>query len=431
MNYVKEEEDFLFNWMVTLTSMRAPKVKQKILALEDKYDTCRITMSSTVLDMQDILTSDVDWPFERKRHFLEKFTVTGIPIYKTTSSQELLQKPWMLNIANFVPPTYKILSQTARETYLQQREVFYFNDDDDTVWLDDTQTRFNTIVPVFAKDHVLAMTPLMKTWIYSLAVTFALTRLPNVPPMDSELHLAALGVTWIRLLNFPSSEYLEQQLMNIEKTAGVYLKNYGEYNLSDLWTLIVRGDQLVKPLFFLNHFRRRFTTKEKKKILEMTRQEYIRRCVLNKQYPISYLCDRYKKHNHAILSKSVTKAVQKARLGRHMARQVMLAEMNNSSNDAYLCTDFNHTDLERSCRSSDNIGDIRWCALENLSVRLLPKKEEKQIRYVFSTEYIHRDVSEVLNHHYDLKYALRVEYLDITSDAIYHQCQLRKHIYEE
>ncbi|XP_069936788.1 uncharacterized protein, partial [Cherax quadricarinatus] len=203
------------------------KHKSQILKIMNKTeDCCRITLASTVSDLQD---PDFKMMMDlNKFEFLNNFTITGIPVYAPSRDSSLLN-PWSYSICNIIGSPHNIMSQIAIENFAK------LNDYKKTVEVNwnNENVLFNTIVPVFSPNAAKVMEPIVKTKLYAMCATFAL--LKNSHIVDFHIHMAALGVTWVRLLfeypNTPRTEFVNACMKSIEATAALYLnqKMYRNY----------------------------------------------------------------------------------------------------------------------------------------------------------------------------------------------------------
>ncbi|XP_068204431.1 uncharacterized protein [Palaemon carinicauda] len=241
--------------------------KENILKLPIQHDhLCRTTLQSTLTDLQD-----EDFPEllkKEKFEFLKSFTISGIPIYAPTRDSVTLN-PWSYRIQRILKNPYTTMSQVAMENMAQpsadkvNKEVQAKKDDD--------STNFNAIVPVFPPNIAKTMTPIIRTKIYAMCVTFATLKNPHI--IDFNIHMATLAVTWVRFLfenpTIPRSEYVKTQMESIEATAQCYMDrpsyaNYVEMLKSQpelalmtestvrLHDKTIKCETIIKPMFILN-----------------------------------------------------------------------------------------------------------------------------------------------------------------------------------
>nr|XP_053656420.1 uncharacterized protein LOC128705219 isoform X1 [Cherax quadricarinatus] len=107
--YAKDKEKF-----INIYSALKEKIN-KFDAFKENIN-CRITLTSTILDMQDPEFQNL-LQNTSKFNFLKNFTITGIPA-KIFITPRLLLNPWGLKILNIVSAPYDILSQIALENSL-------------------------------------------------------------------------------------------------------------------------------------------------------------------------------------------------------------------------------------------------------------------------------------------------------------------------
>ncbi|XP_068224366.1 uncharacterized protein, partial [Palaemon carinicauda] len=78
-------------------------------------ECCRITIGSTVTDIQDGDLREMIETFD-KFDFLKSFTISGIPVFAPTRDSVSLN-PWSYSVKNIVTSPYIIMSQIALESY--------------------------------------------------------------------------------------------------------------------------------------------------------------------------------------------------------------------------------------------------------------------------------------------------------------------------
>lgn len=453
------DDTFQTAWEATVAIINVSQVRDDILALKSTIDDCcRITFSSTVNDIQDILQdNNPGGYFQNRKDFLKKFTLSGIPVYTKCPKSQLLCNPWFFTVDSFMLCQYDILSQVVREYYIDLQDTGRANDDN-VVWLNpDKQehTRFNAIVPIFRPDHVIAMSPMMNSPAYSIAVNYALTGMSYMQ-LNHEMHLATLGVTWLRILEIYNKmevgEYVENRLFSLESTAAGYLNHndiyldYWNRLKSDTVKILAESDQLIKPMFILNHFRKTITSNKLRNMLLAFRLDYVKRCIRCK-YPMTNLCQDQTFFNKLLISHSVGTALSSVTnrlktmrlqlkpefklvgLEKQIARQIVISELENSTNNDNLRLCFSGKDLDRLPRINE-FGDISWSTLEYFSLRLVngDVSERDYTKNAFCDQWVCNYVYLVM---YDknsttievtmggLRRALTLEYLNMVSDLIY------------
>ncbi|XP_069195781.1 uncharacterized protein MCAP_0864-like [Procambarus clarkii] len=162
-------------------------------------------MISTISDLQDR-----DFPTmlnsNNKYEFLKLFTISGIPVYAPHSDSVTIN-PWSYSVRCILKWPYTIMSLVAIE---KSKVVELVSDNN-----------FNAIIPIFSQDASQVMAPLMGTRLHAMCATYAITKNPYI--IDFDIHMAALGVTWIRILfenpTQPRPEFVRLRIAHIEATA--------------------------------------------------------------------------------------------------------------------------------------------------------------------------------------------------------------------
>lgn len=271
--------------------------KEEVLKLESTPDDCcRITMASTVSDLQD---SDFSELFQLgKYEFLKLFTITGIPVFAPTRDSTTIN-PWSYTIEAMLNSPYTVMSQVALESFAEIRPAGKLHKEV-KIMLDEADTRFNAIVPIFPANAAKTMAPFVHTRLFAMCVTFAVLKNPHV--IDFNVHMAALGVTWVYILckypSHPRPAFMCTRLVNIEATAALYISraDYCRYwralkedTAEALMTeskmkvdnKILRSETLVKPMFIL-YLNQRMGNVEGVGVAEIVRMvlvEYEGRCL--------------------------------------------------------------------------------------------------------------------------------------------------------
>nr|XP_045619435.1 uncharacterized protein LOC123771119 isoform X2 [Procambarus clarkii]XP_045619437.1 uncharacterized protein LOC123771119 isoform X2 [Procambarus clarkii]XP_045619438.1 uncharacterized protein LOC123771119 isoform X2 [Procambarus clarkii]XP_045619439.1 uncharacterized protein LOC123771119 isoform X2 [Procambarus clarkii]XP_045619440.1 uncharacterized protein LOC123771119 isoform X2 [Procambarus clarkii]XP_045619441.1 uncharacterized protein LOC123771119 isoform X2 [Procambarus clarkii]XP_04 len=287
--YAKDCEEFMKIYEEQKTRIQDIKVTPE--------DCCRITLSCTVSDLQD-----PDFPMMinlNKFEFMKQFTITGIPVY-APSRDSVAINPWSFGIHALVNAPYTIMSQVAIELYADSNPVYKINRDVQLKW-DSLKTHFNAIVPVFSPDVARVMSPLVHTRLYSMCTTFAILKNPHI--IDFNIHMAALGVTWVRILfeypTQPRPEFVHLRIKSIEATAALYLNRpsytkYWQMLISDTAQALmtestitvenktIKCESLIKPMFILHLHQRSENPQDASvvaNIMRMILLEYIGRCL--------------------------------------------------------------------------------------------------------------------------------------------------------
>nr|BDW09845.1 MAG: hypothetical protein [Marsupenaeus japonicus pemonivirus] len=230
-------------------------------------DCCRITMTSTLSDLQD--DDFLQMLALNKYDFLKQFTMSGIPVLSPTRDSISLN-PWSYNIVRILNPPYDIMSQVALENCATSMAPGDRNKD---VKLkdDDDNTHFNAVIPVFNPEAAKAMEYLVKTRLYAICATFAILKNPHIIEYDA--HMAALGTCWVRILyehqEIPRPEHIRLREESIVATALLYMKRkdyvgYCKLLREDTPRALmtrstvkindreVRCESLIKPVFMLH-----------------------------------------------------------------------------------------------------------------------------------------------------------------------------------
>ncbi|XP_042877980.1 uncharacterized protein LOC122257025 isoform X2 [Penaeus japonicus] len=230
-------------------------------------ECCRITMASTISDLQDddfLQLLDLN-----KYDFLKQFTMSGIPVFSPTRDAVSLN-PWSYNIQRILKSPYTTMSQVALESYAsnqapgaRHKDVKLKDDDDNT--------HFNAVIPVFSPEAAKVMEPLVQTRLYTMCATFAILKNPYI--IEFNVHMAALATCWVRILyehpEVPRPEYIRSREESIIATASLYMKRKGYVNYCKLLKedtpqalmtestvkindRSVKCESLIKPMFMLH-----------------------------------------------------------------------------------------------------------------------------------------------------------------------------------
>ncbi|CAL4101313.1 unnamed protein product [Meganyctiphanes norvegica] len=278
------------------------KIQKTLTSLEvTADDCCRITVTSTLMDLQDEdFTKLLDL---NKFEFLKQFTISGIPVYAPTRDSAQIN-PWTYSIRKILTSPYTILSQVAMEGMAESKpEGVGQKHKEMKIQQDSEDTKFNAVIPVFPPTVAKQLQPVMRTRLYAMCCTFAILKTPHI--VDYNVHMAGLGVTWVRILfenpEQPRPEYVRYRIECIEATAINYedrpsfatyrniLKSNPVQAIMAESTLEVDGktlkcESLIKPMFILHLAIRSGKIDDMKeigRIVELILIEYIGRCLSN------------------------------------------------------------------------------------------------------------------------------------------------------
>ncbi|CAL4067710.1 unnamed protein product [Meganyctiphanes norvegica] len=264
-------------------------------------DCCRVTITSTVSDLKD---DDINDLLELNKYdFLKTFTISGIPIFSPLRDSAMIN-PWIYSIRRILKSPYTIVSQVVLENMttanpnsvdVQSKGV--------KLQANDEETCFNAIIPVFPPNVAPLMKNFMRTKIYAMCCTFAILKNPHI--IDYNVHMAALGIAWVRILFEnpvqPRPEYVRYRIKCIEATAAQYSERPSFAKYRDLLkentnqaimtesTVEIDGstlkcESLVKPMFILHMAVQAKQITENvtiKNIVKTILVEYIGRCLSN------------------------------------------------------------------------------------------------------------------------------------------------------
>ncbi|XP_069961366.1 uncharacterized protein [Cherax quadricarinatus] len=287
-DFAKDYEDFLKIY---------EEHKPRILTINNTTeDCCRFTHSSTVSDLQD---PDFSTMMSRSKYeFLKDFTISGIPVY-APSKDTVIINPWSFSVRSLLDEPYTVMSQVALESIADQNPPD--TSQEMQVKQDDILTRCNAIIPVFSPTAAKIMQPVVNTRLYSVCATYAILKNPHI--IDFNIHMAALGVTWVRILyeypTIPRPEFVRRRIESIEATAALYL---GRSSYTKYWQLLksdaaqalmtestikvdnktLKCETLIKPMFVLHMYQRSENHEDAgvvANIMRMILLEYIGRCL--------------------------------------------------------------------------------------------------------------------------------------------------------
>ena len=228
-------------------------------------DCCRIKLTSTISELIDEDFPDILQNYD-KYSFLKTFSMTGIPVFAPVRDS-IAVNPWSYSIQRILNAPYTIMSQSALEDWGDYQPP---EDEHKSIRImkENADTTFNAIVPVFPTHGASFMKPLVKTRIYAMCATFAITKTPHL--IDIDIHMASLAVTWVKCLAdnpiIPRPEHVEFRMKCIEATAALYMdeRRFMKYcsTLIDdprealmtesIKDKSVRCETLIKPIFFLH-----------------------------------------------------------------------------------------------------------------------------------------------------------------------------------
>ncbi|CAL4122243.1 unnamed protein product [Meganyctiphanes norvegica] len=264
-------------------------------------DCCRVNLTSTISDLKD---EDLNDLLELNKYdFLKTFTISGIPIFSPIRDSAMIN-PWIYSIRRILKSPYTIVSQVVLENMstaspnsvdVQNKGVKLQGNDEETC--------FNAVIPVFPPNVASKMKNIMRTKIYAMCCTFAILKNPHI--IDYNIHMAALGIAWVRMLFenpiLPRSEFVQYRMKCIEATAAQYSDRPSFSKYRDLLmhntnqaimtesTIEIDGstikcESLIKPMFILHmavQAKQITDSAHIKKIVETILIEYIGRCLSN------------------------------------------------------------------------------------------------------------------------------------------------------
>lgn len=276
------------------------RMKEAINAFEViPEDCCRVLMTSTLSDLKD-----PDFPTMmnnlNKFDFLKEFTISGIGVH-APMRDSITINPWSFGVKSILGQPFTVVSQKAMEGYAAINPIG-IGERDKEIQLkpDDENTRFNAVVPVFPPKAAPMMEPIVRTRLYAMCTTFAILKNPHM--VDFNIHFAALGVTWVRLLyeypTQPRPEHVTHRIQSIEATAKLYVNRPG---YAKYWQMLkdntaqglmtesteqvdgktLKCESLIKPMFILHLMKQQeaVDTATLSRIIKMLLLEYIGRCL--------------------------------------------------------------------------------------------------------------------------------------------------------
>lgn len=275
------------------------KAKPEILKLPSPTpeDCCRVTIASTLSDLQD---PNFHLMFEESKfELLRTFTMSGIPIYAPVRDASQIN-PWTLVIKHILVTPFTILSQQVLEQSAESGVTDLGEDKDVILQKDNEKTRFNAIIPIVPASAAKVLKTIVLSNIYAMMATFCILKNPHI--IDYSAHLAALGCAWIRTVReFPVKsrpEFARDRLECIAATAKLYMdrpsvSHYVNALISDpkqaLMTESVdefngknlKCESLIKPAFFMFLNKDKFSKEQVCSLLKLMLYEFIGRCLSN------------------------------------------------------------------------------------------------------------------------------------------------------
>ncbi|KAK3869313.1 hypothetical protein Pcinc_025361 [Petrolisthes cinctipes] len=266
-------------------------------------DCCHILLTSTLSDLQDSafprLTEELN-----KFDFLKEFTISGVGVF-IPMRDSITINPWSLSVQATLKQPFNVVSQKAMESFANSKLVQGKNKEIQ-LKADDESTRFNAVIPVFPPEVASVMKHIERTRLFAMCTTFAVLKNPHI--IDFNVHFAALGVLWVRILHeyptLPRPDHIKRRIQSIEATAKLYVNrpSYTKYwmilkqntpqGLMTESTEVVDGktikcESLIKPMFILHLMRQQENIKMETmvRIVIMMLFEYTGRCL--SQYKIS------------------------------------------------------------------------------------------------------------------------------------------------
>ncbi|KAK3894866.1 hypothetical protein Pcinc_001394 [Petrolisthes cinctipes] len=275
------------------------QIKEDIKSLDipTPDECCRITMTSTLLDLQN--PDFLEVLNENKFDLLKVFTMTGIPVYAPVRDSSQIN-PWTINIKHILVTPYTILSQRAIEEFVENFGDVGFEDKDIFVEKNKEDTRFNVIVPTIPTEAAAVLKRLVRTNLYSLMATFCILKNPHI--IDVNAHIAALGCTWVKsisdhpLNNRPG--YIKDRLKSLDATAKLYMDRNAitQYlnvlvcepkqalmteSINTYNDRTMKCESLIKPMFFIHLEAEKFSKKQAENLPNLLLAEFIGRCLSN------------------------------------------------------------------------------------------------------------------------------------------------------
>ncbi|KAK4287544.1 hypothetical protein Pmani_039386 [Petrolisthes manimaculis] len=266
-------------------------------------DCCHILLTSTLSDLQDSafprLTEELN-----KFEFLKEFTISGVGVF-IPMRDSITLNPWSISVQATLKPPFNVVSQKAMESSAHIMPVEGKNKEIQLT-ADDESTRFNAVIPVFPPEVASVMKHIVRTRLFAMCTTFAILKNPHI--IDFNVHFAALGVLWVRMLHeyptLPRPEHIKHRIQSIEATAKLYVNrpSYANYwmilkqntpqglmteSTEEVNGKTIKCESLIKPMFILHLMRQQEDIKMETMvhIIRMMLLEYIGRCL--SQYKLS------------------------------------------------------------------------------------------------------------------------------------------------
>lgn len=274
--------------------------KTKIMALPtpDPDDCCRVTITSTLSDLQDdgmyqLLDED-------KFTFLKQFSISGIPIYAPVKDAASIN-PWVLGIKHVLVTPFTILSTQALEYGAESGSDSLGDTNKDIILqADNENTRFNAIIPIVSVQTAETLKPVIRTNLFAMCTTFSILKNPHI--VDHNAHMAALGVAWLRTIRDyklqDRPEFAVNRLECIDATAKLYMdrKGYARYcnallkdpkqalmteSSDEFDGAKIKCESFVKPMFFYHLMKDKMVASNQRPALSLMILEFIGRCLSN------------------------------------------------------------------------------------------------------------------------------------------------------
>ncbi|CAL4075192.1 unnamed protein product [Meganyctiphanes norvegica] len=274
--------------------------KANIIALPDPdpEDCCRVTMTSTLKDLQDDdLYQLLD---EDKFSFLKQFSISGIPILAPVKDAAQIN-PWVFSIKNILVTPFTILStQTLEFSADHNADGLGDVNKDILLQADNENTRFNAVIPIVTPQTAETLKGVIRTNLFAMCTTFSILKNPHI--VDHNAHMAALGVAWLRTIRDyklqDRPEFVVKRLEFIDATANLYMdrKAYARYSKvlidnprqalmtesSDEFDgAKIKCESFVKPMFFYHLMKDKMVATKQKPALSLMILEFIGRCLSN------------------------------------------------------------------------------------------------------------------------------------------------------
>lgn len=278
-------------------------IKQSILNLDPPTpeECCRITMTSTLQDLQDPHFLDI--LNENKFDLLKTFTMTGIPMFAPVRDSSQIN-PWTMVIKHILVTPFTILSQRAIEEYVGMVGDAGVEDKDVVLQENEESTRFNVVVPTIPAEAAAVLKRLVRTNLYSMLATFCILKHPHI--IDHNAHIAALGCAWVKSIsdhppeNRP--EYIKDRLKSLDATAKLYMDRDAitQYlnvlvcepkqalmteSTNTYKARTIKCESMIKPMFFIHLDTMKFTKEQIVSLLMLMLAEFIGRCLSHFKAP--------------------------------------------------------------------------------------------------------------------------------------------------